>query len=536
MGPASERSRKRLTLVATILGSGIVLLDGTVVNVALPTIQRGLGGGLAAQQWIVNGYLLTLSSLILIGGSLGDLYGERKVFAIGVGFFGFASVLCAISPSIGFLVAARALQGIAGALLVPSSLAVIVNTFDQEERGAAIGTWTAWGAIATALGPLAGGELLSVASWRWIFVINVPLALGCIFLILTVISPSAPRTPGARKIDIPGALLCAAGLAGPVFALIEQPRLGWSSPGVIVPFIGGLAVFAGFVLYEWRASDPMLPLRLFRRHNFSAGNVETFSMYAGLSILFFFLVLFLQQIGGYSPLQSGLATLPVTIVMFLLSRRFGALADRYGPRLFMGAGPLVAAAGLLLFQTTGTTPDYLSEVFPALILFSLGLSMTVAPLTAAVLAGMETQAGIASGVNNAVSRVAGLLGTASVGAAISASFAATFVLHLGSTPLTHAGRAAAAEAKRLPLGKPSVHGVPPGQAHAITAAAEAASLHAFHEGMMIAAVLVAIGGLIGFVWIRNPRRAPTDVKADECGAGQILGSPGSTLEGVGAAR
>ncbi len=529
MSPRNPASVKRLTLLATILGSGIVLLDGTVVNVALPTIQRGLGGGLAAQQWIVNGYLLTLSSLILIGGSLGDLYGERRVFAIGVGAFGVASILCAISPSIGFLVAARALQGIAGALLVPSSLAVIVNTFGPEERGAAIGSWTAWGAIATALGPLAGGELLAVASWRWIFVINVPLAIGCMALILTVIPPRAPRdadpTRPARRIDIPGALLCAVGLAGPVFALIEQPRLGWSSPGVIVPLVGGVAVFAGFLLYEWRASDPMLPLGLFRRRNFSAGNVETFSMYAGLSILFFFLVLFLQQIGGYSPLQSGLATLPVTIVMFLLSRRFGALADRYGPRLFMGAGPLVAAAGLLLFQTTGTTPAYLPEVFLPLIVFSLGLSMTVAPLTAAVLAGAEKQAGIASGVNNAVSRVAGLLGTASVGAAISASFAATFTSHLGSTPLTGAGRAAAAEAKRLPLGKPSVQSVLPRQAHAITAAAEAASLHAFHEGMMIAAVLVAIGGLVGFAWIRNPRRAASDVKAGDCGGGQLIGSP-----------
>ncbi len=525
MSARSPAAVKRMTLMATILGSGIALLDGTVVNVALPTIQRGLGGGLAGQQWIVNGYLLTLSSLILVGGSLGDLYGERKVFAIGVGGFGVASVLCAVAPSIAFLVGARALQGIAGALLVPSSLAVIVNTFSPEERGAAIGSWTAWGSIATALGPLAGGELLSIASWRWIFVINVPLVILCLWLIVAVIPPSAPRVPGARRIDIPGAVLCAIGLAGPVFALIEQPRLGWSSPAVIVPLIGGVAVFICFLLYEWRASDPMLPLGLFRRRNFSAGNIETFSMYAGLSIVFFFLVLFLQQIGGYTPLQSGLATLPVTIVMFLLSRRFGALADRYGPRFFMGAGPLVAAVGLLLFQTTGTTPAYLPEVFLPLVVFSLGLSMTVAPLTAAVLAGMETQAGIASGVNNAVARVAGLLGTAAVGAAVAASFVSTFTSHLGSTPLTHSGRAAAAEAKRLALGTPSVQGVPPRQAHAITAAAEAASLHAFHDGMAIATVLVALGGLVGFAWIRNPRRTETDVKAGDCGGGQLVGSP-----------
>jgi MFS family permease len=310
-----------------------------------------------------------------------------------------------------------------------------------------------------------------------------------------------------------------------VFALIEQPRLGWSSPGVFVPLIVGLALLAGFVLYESRARDPMLPLRLFRRRNFSAGNVETLAMYAGLAIVFFFLVLFLQQIGGYTPLQSGLATLPVTILMFLLSRRFGALADRYGPRFFMGAGPLVAAGGLLLFQMTGARPDYLSEILPALFLFSLGLSMTVAPLTAAVLAGAEHEAGIASGVNNAVARVAGLLGTAAAGAAISAGFIATLESHVAGHPLGAPARAALAEAKRLPLGKPSVKGVPPGQAQTVTAAAEAASVHAFHEGMMVAAVLVALGGAVGLALIRNPRRVEEDVKACDCPGGQLVGSP-----------
>ncbi|MCW3020378.1 MAG: family efflux transporter permease subunit, partial [Solirubrobacterales bacterium] len=407
--------RKRLTLLACILGSGIVMLDGSVVNVALPTIQRALGGGLAAQQWVVNGYLLTLGSLILIGGSLGDLYGERRVFALGVSGFGVASLAAALAPSIGALVAARALQGVFGALLVPSSLAVIVNTFDDSERGAAIGSWTAWGAIFGVIGPLAGGELLAIASWRWIFLINVPLVLATVALILFAIPSSAPREAGARRIDYPGAVLCAAGLGGPVFALIEQPRLGWSSPAVYGPLIGGVLLLGAFAYYESRARDPMLALGLFRRRNFAAGNVETFAMYAGLGILFFFLVLFLQQIGGYSPLQSGLATLPVTVIMFVLSRRFGALADRYGPRFFMGAGPLVAAGGLLLFQLVGPKVDYVSEVLPGLLVFALGLSMTVAPLTAAVLAGSEREAGIASGVNNAVARVAGLLGTAAVG-------------------------------------------------------------------------------------------------------------------------
>jgi EmrB/QacA subfamily drug resistance transporter len=526
MAAPPDARTKRLTLIACIMGSGIVLLDGTVVNVALPTIQRALGGGLAAQQWVVNGYLLTLSSLILVGGSLGDLFGERRIFALGVTGFGAASLACAISPTIGVLVAMRALQGVAGALLVPSSLAVIVNTFpggeggSKSERGAAIGSWTAWGAIAGVLGPLAGGELLAIGSWRWLFVINIPLAIVCVWLILFAVPRAAPRRTGARKVDVPGALLCAAGLAGPVFALIEQPRLGWSSPAVFVPLAAGVALLVAFTLFEARAREPMLPLGLFRRRNFAAGNVETLSMYAGLSILFFFLVLFLQQIGGYTPLQSGLATLPVTGIMFVLSRRFGKLADRYGPRLFMGLGPLVAACGLLLFQRIGTHVDYASEVLPGLLVFALGLSMTVAPLTAAVLAGAERQAGIASGVNNAVARVAGLLGTASIGAVVAGSFASTLDRRLAGAKLGPAARAALSAAKRLPLGRPNVYGLAPAQAHAVGRAAEVASLHSFHLGLAIAAALVAIGGLIGVLGIRNPDE---DVSAAECAGGQLVG-------------
>ncbi|HXN40075.1 MAG TPA: DHA2 family efflux MFS transporter permease subunit, partial [Solirubrobacteraceae bacterium] len=443
MPTRADAATKRLTLVACIMGSGIVLLDGTVVNVALPSIQRALGGGLAAQQWVINGYLLTLGSLILIGGSLGDLFGERRVFALGVAGFGAASLACAASPNIDVLVAARAVQGVAGALLVPSALAVIVNTFPESERGGAIGSWTAWGAIAGVLGPLAGGELLALASWRWIFLVNVPFVIACVTLILTVVPAGVPGggegSKGApRRVDLPGALLCASGLGGPVFALIEQPRLGWSSPAVLVPLIAGVCVLAVFLLYEARARDPMLPLGLFTRRNFAAGNVETFSMYAGLSILFFFLILFLQQVAGYTPLESGLATLPVTVVMFTLSRRFGALADRFGPRFFMGVGPLVSACGLLLFQRIGVHVSYVADVLPAQLVFALGLSLTVAPLTAAVLAGAErSQAGIASGVNNAIARVAGLLGTAAVGAAVASSFGSTLDQRLAGKRLGH---------------------------------------------------------------------------------------------------
>ena len=522
MAMRGEASVKRLTLIACILGSGIALLDGTVVNVALPTIQRALGGGLAAQQWVVNGYLLTLGSLILVGGSLGDLYGERRIFEIGVIGFGVASLACALAPSIGWLVAARAVQGLTSALLTPASLAVIVNTFPAEERGGAIGAWTAWGTIAAVLGPLLGGELLAIGSWRWIFVINVPFVIACVAIIRVAIPDAPPRETGARRVDAPGALLCAAGLAGTVFALIEQPRLGWSSPGVLGPLIGGAALLGAFVAYEARTSDPMLPLRLFRGRNFSAGNVETFSMYAGLAIVFFFLILFLQQIGGYSPLKSGLTTLPVTVVMFLLSRRFGALADRFGPRLLMGCGPLVCAGGLLLFQGMGIHVDYLTDVLPPLLLFALGLSMTVAPLTAAVLADATNQdAGIASGVNNAIARVAGLMGTVAVGAAVAGSFVADLDSRLSGVGLGPAARAAVAQAKRLPLGRPDVHALPVAQARALTSAAEQASLHSFHVGMAIAAVLLAAGGLIGAIGIRNQRGA---VAAEECASGQLVGT------------
>jgi MFS family permease len=293
-------------------------------------------------------------------------------------------------------------------------------------------------------------------------------------------------------------------------------------------------LFGSFLLYESRARDPMLPLSLFRRRNFSAGNLETFSMYAGLAILFFFLVLFLQQIGGYTPLQSGLATLPATVVMFVLSRRFGALADRFGPRLFMGSGPLVAACGLLLFQRVGVHVNYVSDVLPGILVFALGLTMTVAPLTAAVLAGAdEDQAGIASGVNNAIARVAGLLGTAAVGAAVAASFGSTLERRLAGSTLGPAARAAISQAKRLPLGHPDVHALPPAQARALTSAAEQASLHSFHLGLAVAAALVAGGGFVGLVGIRNPRRL---VRAETCPGGQLVGASAELARSAGTAK
>ncbi len=378
--------RRQLTLIATILGSGIALLDATVVNVALPAIERDLGGGLAGQQWVVNAYLLTLGSLILIGGSLGDLYGERKVFALGIAAFGVASVLCALAPTIETLVAARAIQGVASALLTPASLAVIATTFDDaKERGAAIGTWTAWGGIAALIGPVAGGQIVDVTSWRWIFAINVPFVAATLVLIwIAVEAADGERSP--RRIDLVGAVLTALGLAGPVYALVEQPKRGWTSPLVLVGLLGGAALLVAFVLWERRTRDPMLPLRLFRRRNFSWANIETLLVYSALSALFFFLTIFLQQVAGWSALGSGIAGLPVTVLMFTLSRRFGALSARFGPRLFMGAGPLVCAAGVLLLVRIDEAVSYWVDVLPAMILFGLGLAIVVAPLTSTVMA------------------------------------------------------------------------------------------------------------------------------------------------------
>jgi EmrB/QacA subfamily drug resistance transporter len=515
-------SKKRWTLVATILGSSIAILDSSVVSVALPSIQRDLGGGLAGQQWVTNAYLLTLGSLILLGGSLGDIFGERRVFALGVGGFGVASLACALAPSIGFLIAFRAVQGIAGALLTPSSLAVIVATFPERERGPAIGTWTAWGTIAGALGPLVAGAILNVASWRWIFVINLPLVAACLCLILKAVPASSP-TKTRRRVDVVGALLCVLGLGGVVFALIEQPRLGWSSIAVSGSLIGGILAFASFLIYESRTSDPMLRLDLFKSRNFAVGNVETLALYGGLSALFFFLVLYLQQVAGYSPLKSGLALLPESLVMFALSSRFGALADRFGARLFMGGGPLIAGAGMLMLLSFGVRVDYFTEVLPGILLFSLGLSMTVAPLTAAILADVDPpEAGIGSAVNNAIARVAGLIATVSLGALVAAQFSSSLDQKLAGRSLSARGHAAVAEAKQLTLGRPSVTGLPVREAAAITVASGQSSLEAFRVGIGVASVLVVIGGLVGAAGIRSPRRV---VEARHCSGGQLAGAP-----------
>ena len=510
--------RKRLALLAAIMGSFVAGLDATAVNVALPAIRADLGGGLAGQQWVSNAYLLALGSLILVGGSLGDVFGERRVFSIGVAGFGIVSLLCAVSPTIEVLIACRALQGAFGALLTPSALAVIVSAFPPNERGAAIGSWTAWSGIATVVGPLAGGFLVDAVSWRWIFAVNIPFVAVTLVLVSLAVPARGGGTARAR-VDWLGAALTFLGLAGPVLALIRQPVVGWSSPQVWGSGLGGLALLGVFLLHERRTPAPMLPLGLFKRRNFAVGNVQTFSMYGGLGITFFLLVLFLQEVAGYRALQAGLALLPSTIVMFLLSKRMGKLADRYGPRLFMGLGPLTSAAGLALMLRLGTHVNYLTDLLPALLIFSVGLSATVAPLTAAVLSDAdESNAGIASGVNNAIARIASLVAIAAVGAIISAQFNSTLNQRLGDTKLTPVARARLAQARSETLARvnPAVVGKP------AALSVEAASVHAFRVGIDISAVLVALGGVLGLAGIRNPRRT---IRCKDCAGGQLAGQP-----------
>ena len=446
----------RWTLVASILGSAMAFVDGSVVNVALKAIERDLGGGLAAQQWIIDAYLLTLGSLILLGGSLGDIFGELRVFGVGVASFGVASVLCAVAPDSTSLIVFRGVQGVAGALLVPASLAVLTATFTGAERGAAIGTWTAWSGISFVIGPLLGGWLVGAASWRAIFVINVPIALATLALVFRLGGMRQSRQPDLR-IDFVGGLLGVVGLGLLVAGFIEQPRYGWGSPLVAGGIAGGAAALAAFVAYELWMPMPMLPLRLFRLRNFSVTNVETFAVYGGLTGMTTFMALFLLEFARYSPLHAGLALLPITVVMFFLSPRTGKLSMQFGPRLFMAIGPIVAGVAILAFTRLPAHPSYWVDLLPALLVFAVGLSVTVAPLTTTVLSdATDRDAGVASGVNNAVARIAGLLAVAVLGIVASG----------GGDHLT---------------------------------------THGFHLAMAVVAGLLVCGGLIGAIGIRNPR-------------------------------
>ena len=449
----SMTRQQRLVLIIAVLASFVAFLDSSVINVALPAMTGELGGGLTVQQWIVDAYLITLGSLILLAGSLSDVYGRIVVLRVGLIGFGVASVLIAVAGSAEFVIAMRAVQGIAGALLVPSSLAIIMSSFRDAAQAKAIGQWTAWTSAAFLAGPFLGGVFVDYLSWRLVFAINV-IPIIVTLILLGMLGQKDIRRAGVH-IDYPGAVLGIIGLGGPVFALIEQGNLGWAHPAIYLPFGLGLLSFAAFIWWQSRAKNPMLPLELFRIRNFSAGNLSTALVYGALSLGGFIVVIFLQEVAGFTATAAALALLPVSIGNVLLSSFFGGLSGKYGPRLFMTAGPIIAGAGYLLLLGVGQSVNYFLNVLPGILLFAVGLSMTVAPLTAAVLGSVSAaQSGIGSAVNNAVARVAGLVAIAMLGVII--------------------------------VGKLDVDG--------------------FHRVLIVTAALLILGGLVSFVGIRNPRK------------------------------
>jgi EmrB/QacA subfamily drug resistance transporter len=453
----------RWVVTTTVLGSGIAALDATVVGIALPAIGRDFHASVTTLQWVVDAYTLTLAGLLLLGGTLGDSYGRRKVFVIGTVWFALASLLCGLAPNAGVLVAARALQGVGGALLTPGSLAILQASFSEQDRPAAIGAWSGLGGVATAIGPFLGGWLISAVSWRLVFFINLPLTVAVVAIAARHVPET--RAPGRTpKLDVRGAACISGALAGITYGLIQASSSGWTSLPVLVPLGLGVALLGLFILAEAKNPEPMLPLSVFASRQFSAANAVTFVVYAALGGLLFLVPTVLQVVHGYSPLEAGTALLPVTFIMLALSSRSGALAARIGPRLQMTVGPLVIAVSFLLFTRIGSSGDYWTAVFPAALVFGLGVAIMVAPLTSTALAAAPPDhAGVASAVNNDVARAAGLIAVAVLPAL--AGITGTSYLH------------------------------------------PALLAHGFRTAALMAAAFCAAGGVLAALTIRNPGRA-----------------------------
>ncbi|MFT3866350.1 MAG: MFS transporter [Solirubrobacterales bacterium] len=479
-GVAFSSGAGRWLLAVTIAGSGMAFLDSTVVNVALPKIGEDLDASTSALQWILNGYLLTLASLILLGGSLGDRLGRRRIFQLGVGLFTLASAGCAAAPTVEWLILARLVQGVGGALLTPGSLAIIEASFRPADRARAIGAWSGLGGVASAIGPLLGGWLIGAISWRAIFLINLPLGVFVAWAAARHVPESRDPTATGR-LDLSGAALAAIGLGGTTYALIEAPE-GGASAAVVLTAAIGVAALVGFFWQERRSANPMLPLSIFSSRQFSAANAVTFVVYAALGVVFFLLVSFLQISMGYSPIAAGSASLPVTALMLVGSARAGELAQRIGPRVPLTLGPLIIAAGLLLMLRIDPGDGYVGYVLPAVVVFGLGLTLVVAPVTATVLAAVDSShSGIASGVNNAVARVAGLLAVAVV---------------------------------------PVIAGLTGDKFYE-----PAAMTHGFHVGMVVCAVLAASGAVVAWTTISSDVLHEEEGEPEECDFTCGVGAP-----------
>ncbi len=465
-----DSSGGRWIVAATVLGSGMAAIDATVVGIALPTIGREFHSTFGALQWIVTGYALSLAALLLLGGWLGDRYGRRRIFCIGVVWFVVMSAACAVAPDVNTLIVTRVLQGVGAALLTPGSLAIIESSFVEDDRGSAIGRWSGLGGIATAAGPLLGGYLVAAASWRWIFLINLPVGAAVLAVSIRHV-PASRNTQLSGRPDWSGAVLAVLALGGVTFGLIEGPSIGWSDPVVVTAIALGILGGLAFVLVERSRVNPMLPLTVFQNAQFSATNAVTFVVYGALAVTLFLLPIDLQVVGGYSPLESGMALLPLTIIMFLLSARVGRLSHRIGPRLPMSIGPCVVGAGMVLLASSPATSSYVVGVLPGVVVLGLGLALTVTPLTATALgSASDNQSGVASAVNNCVARFGGLIAVAAI-PAIAGITRASYLR--------------------------------PGQ-----------FTHGFRNAALVAGGLSVCGGLMSALLIRNPKPAPDRIQHD----------------------